>query len=479
MNYIPAIGLETHVQLKTESKLFCGCANSFGNEPNTLVCPVCLGLPGALPVLNKKTVEFAVRTAAALNCRISEGSVFARKNYFYPDLPKGYQISQYEKPLAQHGWIEISGNSAKKKIGIRRIHLEEDAGKMLHPEGDRAVSESKIDLNRCGVPLVEIVTEPELNSPQEAFEFLSKLKQILLFTGVSDCNMDEGSLRCDANISLRPEGSEKMGNRTELKNLNSFRFVKKALEHEIIRQEDVLDNGEKISQKTLAWDESQNDIIEMRSKEESEDYRYFSEPDLIPLDVNFDEIKRIRKELPELPDAKTDRFISEYNIPEENAVVLTTSVDLADYFEEAAGYCTDKKKLSNWILSELLNLLNEKRIPVTEFRVTPEYTARLVNLIGSGKISGRIAKNVFLEMAQTGNTPENIIRNGRLEIISDPEELESKIDDVLISFPDEVNAFKSGKERIFGFLIGQVMKSTKGKADPVLINRIMKEKLEN
>ncbi len=477
--YIPVIGIETHVQLKTETKIFCGCANRYGNAPNTLVCPVCLGLPGTLPVLNEYAVELAVKTASALGCTISNKSVFARKNYFYPDLPKGYQISQYDEPMAKDGWLRLSGHRTEKKIRISRIHLEEDAGKMLHPEGNIEISESRIDLNRCGVPLVEIVTEPDIGSPQEAYEYLSRLRQILLYIGVSDCSMEEGSLRCDANISMKIKGSDLMGQRTELKNLNSFKFVKKALEFEINRQSELLSNGEKVIPETLAWDETLSGIVKLRSKETSEDYRYFPEPDLIQLTLKDQDIKRIRSELPELPDQKRERFISDYGIPENNAAALTSTIELAEYFEEAASHCTDNKKLSDWILSEILNILRENRVSIKEFRISPEKTAGLVELIGSGRISGRIAKDLFREMVRSGNSAEKILSDSGLELISDPVDLEKIIEDVLGSSPEEVLSYKNGNVKIIGFLIGKAMKETNGKADPVLLNKIMKEKLDN
>jgi len=479
MNYIPAIGLEVHVQLKTDSKIFCSCSTAFGSEPNSQVCPVCLGLPGVLPVLNERVVELAVRAALSLDCRINPLSVFARKNYFYPDLPKGYQISQFEEPLAEHGWLDIETGGMRKKIGITRIHLEEDAGKSMHPEGREHVNESRIDINRCGVPLIEIVSEPDIATPREAHDYLSRLKQILLYLGVSDCNMEEGSLRCDANVSLRPEDSERLGTKTELKNLNSFRFVEKALMHEIRRQQEILESGESVQQQTLSWDSANNTVVLMRTKEESDDYRYFPEPDLIPLRIGADWIERIKGTVPELPAPKKERFVRQYGLTDQNAEVLTASRELADYYEETVSGGADHTKACNWILGEVLGVLNERKIVITEFPVRPANLTGLLKLLDGGTISGKIAKNVFQEMIDTGESAGAIVKRRGLEQITDDDTIVREVETVLKNSEDEVRAYLGGKTKIMGFFVGQVMKATRGKANPSLVNKILKEKLDS
>ncbi len=479
MHYIPTIGLEVHVQLKTKSKIFCTCANAYGKEQNTDVCPVCLGLPGVLPVVNKTAIELAYTTAIALNCTVYPVSIFARKNYFYPDLPKGYQISQFEEPLSKNGNLDIPVNGSWKKIGITRIHLEEDAGKSVHPEGRESVNESRIDINRCGIPLIEIVSEPEIDSPAEAFEYLKRLKQTLLYIGVSDCNMEEGSLRCDANVSVRPENKVELGVKTELKNLNSFRYVEKALEYEIERQIAVLTNGKTIQQQTLAWDAAADTIVLMRSKEGSDDYRYFSEPDLIPVIVDEDWLNTIKNGMPEMPRAKKERFVKQFGIPEKNAEVLTSTRELADYFEEAAKNAREYKKLSNWILSEVLMVLNKKKITIKDFSVPPKDVAGLLDLIERSTISGKIAKEVFQEMVDTGNHPNDIIKKNCLEQISDTASLDKVIDDVLNGHNKETTEYLNGKEKLFGFFIGQIMKNTQGKANPGVVNAMLRDKLSS
>lgn len=479
MHYIPTIGLEVHVQLKTKSKIFCTCANAYGKEQNTDVCPVCLGLPGVLPVVNKTAIELAYTTAIALNCTVYPVSIFARKNYFYPDLPKGYQISQFEEPLSRNGNLDIPVNGSWKKIGITRIHLEEDAGKSVHPEGRESVNESRIDINRCGIPLIEIVSEPEIDSPAEAFEYLKRLKQTLLYIGVSDCNMEEGSLRCDANVSVRPENKVELGVKTELKNLNSFRYVEKALEYEIERQIAVLTNGKTIQQQTLAWDAAADTIVLMRSKEGSDDYRYFPEPDLIPVIVDEDWLNTIKNGMPEMPRAKKERFVKQFGIPEKNAEVLTSTRELADYFEEAAKNAREYKKLSNWILSEVLMVLNKKKITIKDFSVPPKDVAGLLDLIERSTISGKIAKEVFQEMVDTGNHPNDIIKKNGLEQISDTASLDKVIDDVLNSHNKETTEYLNGKEKLFGFFIGQIMKNTQGKANPGVVNAMLRDKLSS
>jgi len=478
MNYNPTIGLEVHVQLKTASKIFCSCSTSFGSEPNSQVCPVCLGMPGVLPVLNKHVVDLALKAALALNCTVSPVSIFARKNYFYPDLPKGYQISQFENPLAEKGWLEIPDNGSMKRISITRVHLEEDAGKLLHPEGKIDISESRIDINRCGVPLIEIVTEPEISSPQEAYDFLTHLKQTLQYLDVSDCNMEEGSLRCDANVSIKPEDFDKLGTKTELKNLNSFRFVEKALAHEIVRQQEILENGGTVLQQTFAWDAVKNSTVLMRTKEESDDYRYFSEPDLIPLQIAREWIADARESIPELPGAKKKRFIKQYGIPEKNVEILTATRELADYFENTAAEGADSAKAANWILSEVLGILNDKKISISAFPVTPKSLAGLLTLIENGTISGKIAKNVFLDMVETGNPAEKIIERNGLRQITDRREVEKIVDTILQQHTRDVQAYFEGKVKVFGFFVGQVMRNTGGKANPRLVNTILREKLD-
>ena len=470
----PVMGLEVHVQLKTESKMFCGCSTKFGAEPNTQTCPVCLGLPGVLPVVNKKAVEYIIMTAFALNCKVQSFSKFDRKNYYYPDLPKNFQISQYDIPLTEHGWVKISN----KKIGITRIHLEEDAGKLIHsPKGDA----SYVDLNRTGTPLMEIVSEPEINSPKEAHEYLAILKHIIEYLGVSDCNMEEGSLRCDANISLRPKGSSKLGTKAELKNMNSFKAVQKALEYEISRQNDVLTKGHKVVQETRLWNEQTETTHSMRSKEEAHDYRYFPEPDLLPLEIPKEWLEDIEEEIPEMPNTKINRFISEYNIPEYDAGVLTGSIELANYFEEiiksGGENKVNPKLVSNWIMSELLRELNSRGITADKSPIPPQNLCKVIQLVEKGTISGKIAKEVFLDMFNTGKDPELIVKEKGLTQISDEGALSEVITKVISNNSKSVNDYKSGKEEAIKYLVGQVMKETRGKANPGLAQKILKEKL--
>ncbi|MFC1513572.1 Asp-tRNA(Asn)/Glu-tRNA(Gln) amidotransferase subunit GatB [candidate division KSB1 bacterium] len=477
--YFPSIGLEVHVQLKTNTKIFCSCSNSFGNEQNSLVCPVCLGLPGVLPVLNNNVVELAIKTALAFNCTINQSSIFARKNYFYPDLPKGYQISQFEEPLSENGYLNIPENGSFKLIGITRIHLEEDAGKLLHPEGREGENESRIDINRCGVPLVEIVSEPDMTTPKEAFLYLTKLKQTLLYLGVSDCNMEEGSLRCDANVSVRPEGTEVLGVKTELKNLNSFKFVEKALDYEINRQISVLNEGGIIKQQTFGWDDERGSSVLMRTKEGSDDYRYFPEPDLIPLLIDDKWLNIIKSSIPELPYEKKNRFVEQYGLDEQKAELLITTADLADYFESVGKVYKDYNKSCNWIISEVLKVLNDKKISIKQFVVPPEEIGELLKLIKNGSISGKIAKDVFAEMVDKGENPEKIIKEKGLEQISDSNLINDEIDKILDQNKDKVNDYLSGKDKLFGFFVGQVMKATKGKANPGMVNKTLRDKLNN
>ncbi|MGD8371973.1 MAG: Asp-tRNA(Asn)/Glu-tRNA(Gln) amidotransferase subunit GatB [Syntrophobacterales bacterium] len=476
MDYEAVIGLEVHAQLLTESKIFCGCSTKFGAAPNTHTCPVCLGMPGVLPVLNRKVVEFTLRLALATHCKIARTSRFARKNYFYPDLPKGYQISQYELPVAEHGRLDIEINGETKRIGITRIHLEEDAGKLVH---DEVQSLSYVDFNRTGVPLIEVVSEPDLRTPEEASTYLKKLRDIVRYLDICDGNMEEGSLRCDANISLRPVGSEGFGVKTELKNMNSFRFVQRALEYEIKRQRAILEQGGTIVQETRLWDSDKGVTHGMRGKEEAHDYRYFPDPDLVPVVVDDEWIEKVRKELPELPDAKKTRFIKEYGLPEQDAVILTGSKDLADFFEACAARFPQPKKVSNWIMVELLRVLKRDDKEIDQCPVTPEALADLLKMVDENVISGKIAKTVFEEMYATGKGPELIVEDKGLKQVTDESEIARVIDSVLEAHPNEIEEYRAGKEKLFGFFIGQVMKQTSGKANPKIVNKILKDKLKD
>ncbi|MEA3428451.1 MAG: Asp-tRNA(Asn)/Glu-tRNA(Gln) amidotransferase subunit GatB, partial [Thermodesulfobacteriota bacterium] len=472
----PVIGLEVHAQLKTKTKIFCGCSTSFGAPPNTYTCQVCLGMPGALPVLNKKVIEYSLRTALATNCGINRESRFARKNYFYPDLPKGYQISQYELPIAEHGFLEIETNGVKKKIGITRIHMEEDAGKLTH---DPSRPFSTVDFNRTGVPLIEIVSEPDIRSPEEAGAYLRQLRSIVRYLGICDGNMEEGSFRCDANISIRPVGSETLGTRAELKNLNSFKHVEKALNYEIIRQKEILvENGE-VVQETRLWDPDKNRTTSMRSKEEAHDYRYFPDPDLLPLVIDDTWINDVRKSLPELPGTKTKRFIKEFSLSSNNAEALTSNRELAEYFEKCAKESLNPKQVCNWIMGELLGLLNAQGKTISESPVSPHDLAGLLKLIDKGVISGKIAKTIFEEMAQTGKAPEKIVKEKGLVQVTDVSAIEEVVLKALTACPKEVEAYKNGKTKLIGFFVGQVMKETKGKANPKIVNEVLRDILEN
>jgi len=475
MEYEPVIGLEVHAQLKTKTKIFCSCSTSFGAPPNTHTCPVCLGMPGVLPVLNKKVVEYTLRMATATNCRIARESRFARKNYFYPDLPKGYQISQYELPIAENGFIEIQINGHKKRIGITRIHMEEDAGKLGH-DPDRPLS--MVDFNRTGVPLIEIVSEPEIRSPQEAGAYLRHLRSILRYIRISDGNMEEGSFRCDANVSIRPKGSETLGTRTELKNLNSFKHVEKALAFEINRQKEILQDGGRVIQETRLWDPDKNRSTSMRGKEDAHDYRYFPDPDLLPLVINDDWIDSVRKRLPELPDEKKKRFMDEYGLPSYDAAFLTSSREFADYFEECVKKFPNPKQVSNWVMGSLLGLLNTLGKSIAESPISSGNLAQLLKLIDEKVISGKIAKTVFDEMAQTGRPPKEIVEEKGLVQVTDESDIKEVVLQVLERCLKEVEAYKNGKTKLFGFFVGQVMKETKGKANPKIVNEILKDELE-
>jgi len=478
MQYEPVIGLEVHIQLLTVSKIFCTCSTTFGARQNSQVCPVCLGMPGVLPVLNEKVVEHAIKLALATNSRINKHSIFARKNYFYPDLPKGYQISQFEEPFCEDGRIKLAIDEGEEKvIGLTRIHLEEDAGKSMHAEAYVAADETLVDVNRCGVPLLEIVSEPDLNSPRQARAYLTQLRQIVRYLKICDGNMEEGSMRCDANISVRPAGSDKLGVRTEIKNMNSLSHVEKALEFEIARQIAVLQKGGRIDQETLLWSADRNVAEPMRSKEYSHDYRYFPEPDLVPLEVSDEWIKRIAADMPELPLAKKERFIREYGIPEYDAAILTDDRDIADYFEQVAVRVANQKIASNWMLGEVMRTLKENHCEITELKTSPTQLADLIKIIEDGTISGKIAKTVFDEMASTGKDAISIVQEKSLLQISDSQSIETEIDRILQNCPNELQAYLGGKDKLFGFFVGQVMRATAGKANPQTVNEILQRKL--
>lgn len=478
MEYEPVIGLEVHAQLLTRSKIFCGCSTTFGEEPNTQTCPVCTGQPGSLPVLNRKAVEFAIKIGLATHCRIAPYSVFARKNYFYPDLPKGYQISMYEFPLAEDGFIEITLQGMKKRIGIIRIHMEEDAGKLKHGETPETARFSYVDFNRTGVPLVEIVSGPDIRSPQEAAEYLRRLRAILQYLEVCTGDMEKGTFRCDANVSVRPRGETQFGTRTELKNMNSFRHVEKALEYEIKRQIRVLEEGEAIIQETRLWDASQNITVSMRGKEEAHDYRYFPDPDLVPLKVGEDWIEEIRQSLPELPDRKKERFIQEYRLPEYDAEILTSTKAMANYFEACVRLFPDAKTVSNWMMGDLLRELKKDDREVDQCPVTPQHLAGMLSMMKDGTISGKLAKDVFEEMYRTGDLPEKIVKEKGWIQILDTGEIEGAIERVMTANPKLIEDYQRGKEKVFGFLVGEVMKQTKGKANPKLVNELLRKKLK-
>jgi aspartyl-tRNA(Asn)/glutamyl-tRNA(Gln) amidotransferase subunit B len=492
VKYDVVIGLEVHAQLLTQSKMFCGCGTAFGAVPNTQTCPVCLGMPGVLPVINRKAVEFAIRTGLALNCTIAPMNRFARKNYFYPDLPKGYQISQYELPICEHGWVEIGRNGTAKRIRIRRAHLEEDAGKNLHAG---IAGASHVDLNRAGTPLLEIVTEPDMRSPDEAVAYLKTLRDVLVYLGICDGNMEEGSLRCEPNLSLRPAGAKEFGTKVELKNINSFKFVKAAMEYEIKRQAKVLDEGGKIAQETRLWDTAKGETAVMRSKEEAHDYRYFPDPDLVPLRISAEMVEEVRKTLPELPAAKHKRFIEAYGLPDYDAGVLTAEKALADFFEstvkaQAAAAALSGKELgketSNWVTVELLGLLHKGKpkadggteaLTIEKSPVTPQMLAELLVMKRKGEVSGPIAKSVLEEMFNAGKGAAEIVKAKGLTQVSDEGALEKIIDEVMAKNPQQVSQYRTGKEAVFGFFVGQVMKASGGKANPAKVNELLKRKL--
>ena len=475
--YEAVIGLEVHVQLLTKSKIFCACSTAFGDPPNTDVCPVCLGLPGTLPVLNKSAVELAMRAALALNCTVHERSRFARKNYFYPDLPKGYQISQYELPLATGGWLEIEHDGGKKRVGITRLHLEEDAAKNLHEGFSQSATKAYIDYNRCGTPLCEIVSEPDIRSPEEAHAYLTTLRQVMLYTGVSDCNMEEGSLRCDANVSVRLRGSEQFGTKVEVKNLNSFRFLQKALEFEIERHIGVLESGGRLVQETRLWHQNENCTVSMRSKEKAHDYRYFPEPDLLPVHISPAWRDAVLRSLPELPAAKLARFISVYGLTPYDAGVLTASQALADYFEFAVKAGAPAKTASNWIQTELLRRLNDSGKEIGASPITPANLAELLKLVESGKLTAAVAKKVFATMFDTGRSAAEIVAAEGLGAQVGDSAIEDAVRDVIAKNPENVAKFKSGNEGVFKFFVGQVMRATRGQANPQAVNEILRKLL--
>lgn len=474
MQYEPVIGLEVHAQLLTRSKMFCACPNLFGEGANTRVCPVCSGMPGALPVLNRKAVELAVRMALATGCRVREKSVFARKNYFYPDLPKGYQISQYERPLCEDGFLEINGaGGGTRRIRIKRIHLEEDAGKSIHDKAE----ETLVDFNRCGTPLVEIVTEPDLRTPAEAGEYLSRLKRILQYMDVCDGNMEEGSLRCDANVSIRPLGVTKLGTKAEIKNMNSFKQVEKAIRFEIERQTALLESGGRVIQQTLLWDANLGTARPMRDKEEANDYRYFPDPDLLVVEISEGEVRRIAETLPELPEARRLRFISSYGLSEYDACVLTDDKKVADYYDQAAASTQNRKGLANIIVTELLSKCNEKNTGIDRVGISPAWCAEVVNLVDEGVISGKIAKALLADLPGSGMSPREMVEKKGLKVVTDSGVIREAVRGVVGKHPEQVKEFRAGKTKVLGFLVGEVMKVTKGKASPKMVNEMLNHEL--
>ncbi|MBP2644824.1 MAG: gatB [Firmicutes bacterium] len=475
MAYEVVIGLEVHTELKTQSKIFCGCSTKFGAEQNTNVCPVCLGLPGVLPVFNAKVLEFAVRTGLALNCEILPFSKFDRKNYYYPDLPKNFQTSQYDLPIAVNGYLDIEVNGKTRRIGITRVHMEEDAGKLVHAGTINKSDYALVDYNRTGVPLLEIVSEPDLRSPEEAKAYLEKIKAILQYVDVSDCKMEEGSLRCDANISLRPEGQTKFGTKSEIKNLNSFKAVQKGLEYEVYRQTEILEEGGRVIQETRSWDDGRGVTLSMRNKEQAEDYRYFPEPDLVPIVVDPDWVEEVRKNLPELPDARKARLMKDYGLSDYDAGSITASRAMAEYYDVAVASGAEAKAAANWLMGEVSRLLNNSGQLIETCPVTPEKLAGLISLLDKGTITNKIAKTVLENMWSSGKDADTVVKEEGLVQISNEGEIVAIVERILAANPQSVADFKAGKERAIGFLVGQVMKETKGRANPEVVNKLLKE----
>lgn len=480
MKYEAVIGLEVHTELQTKTKIFCSCRTSFGADPNTNVCPVCLGLPGVLPVLNKKVLEYAVRAGLALNCEISRFSKFDRKNYYYPDLPKNFQTSQFDLPICEHGYLDVEVEGEKRRIRITRAHMEEDAGKLVHHGTSITDSDySLVDYNRTGTPLLEIVSEPDMRSAKEAVAYMEKMRAILQYVGISDCRMEEGSLRCDANVSVRPVGQKELGTKTEIKNINSFKGVERAIEYEAMRQAELLEDGGKVVQETRTWDEKEGVTKSMRTKEEANDYRYFPEPDLVPFTVSDEYIENIRKSLPELPDARKERYMKEFGLSSEDAVFMTNDKATADYFEAAVDAGADPKACVNWLMGEFASQLSTDGIEIANAPVSAENLAALLKLISKGTISGKIAKKVFATMWKEGGNPEEIVKAQGLVQISDTAELSKLVDEVVGKNPKAVEDFKAGKKKAVGALVGQIMKATKGKANPRVINELLNKKLQS
>lgn len=475
--YEPVIGLEVHVQLATRTKIFCGCPTSFGAPPNTNVCPVCLGLPGALPVLSRHAVELAIEASLALNCRVNRRSIFARKNYFYPDLPKGYQISQYDQPLAEHGYLDIFVGTERKRIGVTRVHMEDDAGKSIHDGFKDSERYTYVDLNRSGTPLIEIVSEPHMRSSDEAYSYLTEMKQVLQYIGVSDCDMEKGQLRCDANVSVRLKGAEKFGTKAEVKNLNSFRFLKMALEYEIRRQVDLIESGGKVVQETRLYSVDTGQTVGMRSKEHAHDYRYFPEPDLVPLRVSQLWLDEVKSGLPELPQDRRDRFVNDYGLREYDAQVLTLTRATSDYFEEAVKVSGDGRATANWVVGDLMALLKAAGKEIIDSPVSSRHLGELVALIGKDELTGKLAKEILPKMFETGDAPQAIMEREGLKQISDTGALEKIVDEVLAANPKQVEQYKSGKTAVIGFLVGQVMKASRGQANPGVVNELLRNKL--